>query len=200
MPLNQSFLYSQTSAKLIVEGLPDLSLNQTNNNIGIISTWKLNLTGSSELEGKLIHLKSLMRAVLPYARFCVSNVRKQFGETNGSVTISPFNNHHKICLTSSQEGVKPLEIVLDDAELSDLVRCLDSLKEDKRVVVDWGLPQDKPLDKSQQIRSRPISSILGIPLIGFCVALAVTSAFFAGAPKNLEDSTKTVNTSLSKKN
>ena len=200
MPLNQSFLYSQTSAKLVIEGLPDLSLNQTSNNIGIISTWKLNLIGSSELEGKLIHLKALMRTVLPYARFCVSNVRKKFGETNGSVTISPFNQHHKICLTSSQEGVKPLEIVLDDAELSDLVRCLDSLKGDKRVLVDWELPKEKPLDKSEQIRSRPISSILGIPLIGFFVALSVSSAFFAGAPKNLENNGQTINTNLFKKN
>ena len=192
-------MYSQTSAKLVIEGLPDLSLNQTSKNIGIISTWKLNLIGSSELEGKLIHLKSLMRMVLPYARYRVSNVRKKFGETNGSVTISPFNQHHKISLTSSQEGVKPLEIVLDDAELSDLVRCLDSLKGDKRVLVDWELPKEQPLDKSEKIKSTPISSIIGIPLIGFFVALSVSSAFYAGAPKNVEDNDQTSNINLIQK-
>ena len=187
MSLNLKFLYSQTSAKLVLEGLPDLSLNQSKNNIGIVSTWKLTLIGSSELEGKLIHLKSLMNTVLPYARYCVSNAGKQFGDSNGPVTISPFNQKHKISLTSSQEDIKALEIILDDAELSDLVRCLDSLKTDQRVLIDWELVKDQPLDKREIIRSKPLSTSIGVPLLGLFVALITTYGFWLSAPMSTDD-------------
>ena len=38
--------------------------------------------------------------------------------------------NHRLELRSSREGVEPLQLKLDDAELADLVRCLDRLRLD----------------------------------------------------------------------
>ena len=49
---------------------------------------------------------------------------------------------------STREGVKPLEIILDDSELSDLTRCLDLLRFDSRFNIKWNLEIEKPFTKS----------------------------------------------------
>ena len=177
MSLNTSFLYSQTSAKLVIEGLPDLSLNQTNNNIGIVSRWKLTLAGSSELEGKLEHLKSLMTTVLPYARYYMSNVYRVFGDIKNSVSIQPYDDKHKLILRSSKKDIEELEIILDDAELSDLVRCLDSIRKDSRVIVDWEVPLERPLNRKELLVRRSLVRILLLPFFGASFAILTSLAF-----------------------
>ena len=174
MSLKSSFLYSQISSKLVVEGLPDLSLEQKENIIGIISSWKLSLVGSTELEGKLKHLKALMVTVLPYARLCLSNSNKTIEDKEGTIRISSLGDKHQITLKSSQKGIEPLIICLDDAELADLVRCLDSLKNDQRVKIDWTVPSDEPLDIARIPFYTPTSQRLGVPIAGIFVALVTT--------------------------
>ena len=188
MSLNLSINYSQPSAILTLEGLPDLSLNHEKDIIGILSSWKLTLVGSSELEGKLIHLKAMINVVLPYARYCLSNVKKDFGSLTSPVRISHFNTKHKISLISSQEGVAPLEIILDDAELSDLVRCLDSLRIDSRVKIDWQLPIDCPLKRRELSYQRPLFVLIGIPFIGISIGL-ITSLVLLMIPSNITEET-----------
>ncbi len=186
MSLKTTISYSQTSAILTIEGLPDLSLNQDEENIGILSSWKLSLIGTSELEGKLIHLKAMMSVVLPYARYCLSNVKREFGSSDSPVSISPTRDKHKLLLRSSQENVKPLELLIDDAELSDLVRCLDSLYLDSRVSIDWKVPINKPLDKVEQTSRSPFAEIVGLPIFGISITL-LTSLMFLLIPVAQED-------------
>ena len=52
-------------------------------------------------------------------------------------------------LISTQKDVQPLEIILDDAELSDLTKCFDQFINDSRIAIDWKLPNYKPFSRNQ---------------------------------------------------
>ena len=52
--------YEQTSCRLIVEGLPDLSAGQDASTIGILTGFTMGLAGQTELEGKREHLQALL--------------------------------------------------------------------------------------------------------------------------------------------
>jgi len=77
--LKTTYQYEQTAARLVVEGFPDLSAGQSNEAIGILSSWRLQLIGAPELEGTRDHLEALMAAVMPYARHRLSGVQRRFG-------------------------------------------------------------------------------------------------------------------------
>jgi len=51
--------YEQTSCRLQVEGLPDLSAGQGDQTIGILTGFSLDLAGHTELEGKREHLQAM---------------------------------------------------------------------------------------------------------------------------------------------
>ena len=125
--------YEQTSCRLIVEGLPDLSAGQDASTIGILTGFTMGLAGQTELEGKREHLQALLSAVIPYARHLLSGVPKAFGAADAPVAIAPGETGHQLELRSSQPNTPPLTLRLDDAELSDLVRCLDQLRLDSRL-------------------------------------------------------------------
>ncbi len=153
--IKKSFIYEQNSAQLKVDGLPDHSLGQSEEMIGILSGWELKLVGAPILEGNRLHLQSLIIVVLSYSRYCLSGVYKQFGNSDGPVQILPCKLGHEIILTSSQEGVEPLKIQIDDAQLTDLVRCLDDLLHDNRVKINWKLPFYKPLNTTDLTINTP---------------------------------------------
>ena len=161
-----TFSYNHDSARLSVDGLPDKSLGQSQETIGILSSWKLQLVGFPELEGQRNHLESLISVILQYVRHSISGITREFSHTDNPVQISPCDGLHLIRLSSSKKGVKPLEIKLDDAELADLVRCLDDLIMDPRVNIDWNIPLNKPLER-RQISKNLLSRVnFSTPLIG----------------------------------
>lgn len=165
--LKLSYRYDQTSARLKVEGLPDFSRGQQEDSLGIISTWSLELIGSSQVEGKREHLQALMQVVLPYARHQLSGVKRLFGDSSKPVSIGPSKEGgHEITLRSSQDAVKPLKIFLDDAELTDLVRCLDDLRLDPRIQIPWGLSKEAPLPRNELAESVPFLRRIKASLIG----------------------------------
>ena len=75
--LKTTYQYEQTAARLVVEGFPDLSAGHSNEAIGILSSWRLQLIGAPELEGTRDHLEALMAAVMPYARHRLSGVQRR---------------------------------------------------------------------------------------------------------------------------
>ncbi len=164
--IKSSYQYSQSSVLLHVEGLPDLSSGQEEGSIGIISSWRLEMVGFPSLEGKREHLESMMSTVLPYARYLVSGSPKKFGDENSPVKIEPSKNKHKIYLKSSKSNVKPLSFEIDDSGLVDLVRTLDLLRLDKRVTIEWGIPKDQPLERSELNESIPLIQRATTPLLG----------------------------------
>ncbi len=161
-----SYCYDQSAARLQIEGLPDFSQGHTKDVMGIISFWRLQFIGSPELEGKRDHLQAMMSIVLPYARHRLSGINRSFGHSSSPVSIAPNGNMHQLLLRSSQPGVEPLTLNLDDAELSDLVRCLDSLRLDPRVQIPWDIPLDRPLSRSDLVGRLPLAKRFTAPFAG----------------------------------
>ena len=164
--LKQSFRYDQTTARLEVDGLPDLSAGHAGQAIGILSSWRLKIVGASELEGKREHLESLMQVVIPYVRLRLSGVVRSIGALNDPVRLVPDGSQHRLDLTSGQADIPPLSIHLDDAQLADLVRCLDALREDARVCLAWPSIEHEPLPRRDLVERIPLTQRLTTPLLG----------------------------------
>jgi len=145
--INLSYRFVQNSSSLELDGMPDVSNGDSENIIGIISSWTLKIIGSPTLEGEKEHLENLMQVILQYSRSYISGIRKTFISKKSIVTISPFGSSHKLLLNSTKKDVKPLEIILDDSELSDLTQCLDLLRFDPRFNLCWDIALDRPFHK-----------------------------------------------------
>ncbi len=202
--INQTFQYDQTSVRLQIEGLPDLSIDNDKECLGIISTWTLSLVGSPSLEGKREHLQALMATVLPYSRHCISDVKSSFGDASGPIRIEPSSKGHKLSLVSSKPDIPPLAINLDDAELADLVHCLDDMRMDPRVKINWDLPVDMPLTKRQIAYKTPLAQRIGAPLIGGSLLLIYSLLLLVlpipdGEERKLNDQTEPLEVSLTTK-
>jgi|TARA_B100000073_G_scaffold77152_1_gene58332 hypothetical protein len=164
--LKQSYRYDQTTARLEVEGLPDFSAGQADQAIGILSAWRLKIVGASELEGKREHLEALMQVVIPYVRLRLSGVVRSMGEVNAPVRLVPDGAQHRLDLTSGQPDIPPLSIQLDDAQLADLVRCLDALRADHRVSLSWPAIEHEPLPRRDLVERIPLMQRLAAPVLG----------------------------------
>ncbi|TVS01546.1 MAG: DUF4335 domain-containing protein [Cyanobium sp. PLM2.Bin73] len=174
--MKQTLRYDQVSCRLQVEGLPDVSIGQAGEALGIITGWSLRWSGRPELEGRKDHLLALMATVLPYARHLISGVARPFGGDDVPVTIAPREQGgHNLELRSSQPDVAPLTVELDDAELADLVRVLDQLRLDPRLQVKLELPEPQPLHPREVLERVPLRRRLVAPL-GGAVAVAVAAA------------------------
>ena len=167
--------YEQTSCRLVLEGLPDLSAGQSSQTIGILTGFTLALAGKTEMEGQRDHLQALVAVVLPYARQLLSGVARPLGGDQAAVAIRPLERGHELELRSSQPDTPPLRLPLDDAELADLVRCLDRVHLDPAVAVPLSWPVPQPLRRSELRHRLPLRRRLAAPLTGVA-ALAVAAA------------------------
>ena len=156
--INLSYRFSQNSSSLQLAGMPDVSNGDADDTIGILSSWTLKIIGSPLLEGEKEHLDNLMEVILQYSRSYISGIRKTFISNNNIVTMAPLGVNHKLLLKSTKKGVKPLEIILDDSELSDLTRCIDLLRFDSRLNIRWNIELDKPFRKRYIINNHTKSA------------------------------------------
>ena len=173
--------YEQTSCRLVLEGLPDLSAGQSSQTIGILTGFSLALAGKTEMEGQRDHLQALLTVVLPYARQLLSGVSKPMGADDAPVAIRPAQDGHQLELRSSQPNTPPLQLPLDDAELADLVRCLDRLQLDPQVAVPLIWHESQPLRRSELRDRLPLTRRLAAPLSGVA-ALLVAAALVSLIP------------------
>ena len=173
--------YEQTSCRLVVEGLPDLSAGQDSGTIGIVTGFSMGLAGHTELEGQREHLQALLAAVIPYARHLLSGVPRAFGEADAPVAIEPSQGRHQLELRSSQPDTPALQVQLDDAELSDLVRCLDQVRLDRRLAIPFELPELHPLSRKELRHRQPLLRRLAAPVAGVA-ALLLSAALVSLAP------------------
>ena len=192
--MNLSYRFVQNSSSLVLAGMPDVLNGDSYNTIGIISSWTLEIIGSPILEGKKEHLDNLMEVILKYSRSYISGIRKKVISNGKIVTIVPFGINHKLQLFSTREGVSPLEIILDDAELSDLTRCLDLLRFDSRFSIKWDLNFEKPFSK-KYINSNLNKSKNTFNLFYSILIFITTSALFLLIPINNKLELKDRNTS-----
>ena len=156
--INLSYRFDQDSSSLVLAGMPDVSNGDSEETIGILSSWTLKIIGSPLLEGEKEHLDNLMQVILQYSRSYISGIRKTYISNKKIVTISPFGISHKLLLNSTKKGIRPLEIILDDSELSDLTRCLDLLRFDHRFNIRWDINQERPFSKKYIRNSLPNSN------------------------------------------
>jgi hypothetical protein len=172
--MKQRLRYDQLSCHLEVEGLPDVSIGQSGDALGIITGWSLRWNGRPELEGRREHLIALMAVVLPYARNLISGVAKPCGGDALPVCIQPGSTTgtHLLQLHSSQPNTPSLDLTLDDAELSDLVRLLDQFRLDPRLQLSLDLPQPQPLASREVLGRVPRRQRLLAPLAGAIVLAA----------------------------
>ena len=130
-----------------------------------------------------------MQVVIPYARYLVSGVARRFGDATQPVDIGPAEagEGHLLLLRSSQSDTPPLQIGLDDAELSDLVRVLDLLRMDPRLQLPLAIPTSRPLKAREVLERTPLAQRWAAPLGGALVlALATAFALMLPQPKVLE--------------
>ncbi|MBM5800147.1 MAG: DUF4335 domain-containing protein [Cyanobacteria bacterium K_DeepCast_35m_m2_023] len=175
--MKQTLRFDQISCRLQVEGLPDVSIGQSGEAIGILTGWTLQWAGRPELEGKKEHLIALMQTVLPYARRLISAAPCPIGGNEAAVSLAPLSPRgHRLQLRSSQPDTPPLEVQLDDAELADLVRVLDQLRLDPRLQLDLTLPPELPL-RARELSSRiPRRQRLAAPAAAVAVLVITAGA------------------------
>ena len=184
--MKQSLRYDQLSCRLQVEGFPDVSSGQGPGGVGIITGWSLQWLGRPEVEGQREHLVALMEAVLPYARHLLSGVARGFGDEQAPVSIGPApDGGHSLTLRSSQSGNPSLSLAVDDAELADLVRVLDSARLDPRLQLPFAGPLPRPLRPRELAVRLPLRRRLAAPLGGVAAVglLALLSALIPTPPQ-----------------
>ena len=175
--MKQTLRFDQISCRLLVEGLPDVSIGQSGEAIGILTGWTLQWAGRPELEGKKEHLIALMQTVLPYARRLISAAPCAIGDSEAAVSLAPMAPRgHRLQLRSSQPNTPPLEVQLDDAELADLVRVLDQLRLDPRLQLELTLSPELPL-RARELSSRiPRRQRLAAPAAAVAVLVITAGA------------------------
>jgi hypothetical protein len=86
---------------------------------------------------------------------------------------------------------------LDDADLADLVRCLDRLRLDERVKLTWTIPADQPLKRQDLVDRIPLQRRLAAPILGgFALAATVGVALLQPLPPIGEESAKPMSPGL----
>ena len=124
--------FHQSSVSLEIIGLPDYSNNENNDQISIISQWKLTIVDKPLIEGKIEHLGPIMDAFYIYSNLLIKNEIPIY--ESKLIDIKADNLHiHNIVLKSSKPNVKPLVLKIGNSLLSDTINCFDQLNESPKV-------------------------------------------------------------------
>ena len=124
--------FHQSSVSLEIIGLPDYSNNENNDQISIISQWKLTIVDQPLIEGKIEHLGPIMNAFYIYSNLLINNETPVY--KSNLIDIKAENlNIHNIVLKSSKPDVQPLIIKIGNSSLSDTINCFDQLNESSKV-------------------------------------------------------------------
>ena len=90
--INLSYRFDQNSSSLELAGMPDVSNGDSEETIGILSSWTLKIIGSPLLEGEKEHLDNLMQVILKYSRSYISGIQRTFVSNKKIMFIvSSFN-------------------------------------------------------------------------------------------------------------
>ena len=130
--MQNTFLFQKSSVSLEIIGLPDYSNNENNDQISIISQWKLNIIDKPLIEGKIEHLEPIMDAFYNYSNLLINNEIPLY--ESKLIDLKADNLLlHNIVLKSSKPDVKPLIINIGNSLLSDIINCFDQLNESSKV-------------------------------------------------------------------
>jgi len=134
--LQNKYSFNQSSTELVISGLPDYSNDDSNDNISIVSSWKLSILNQPEIEGGIDHLKSVIKAFYKCAALSLlgrqDNIETELIDLNLDESGS-----YRIILKSTKPNVKPLKLKIGYAEFSDIINCFDQLKNFKKIKIDF---------------------------------------------------------------
>ena len=134
--LQNKYKFNQSSVSLEIIGLPDYSKNDDEKSISIISQWKLSILNRPEIEGNVDHLKNIIKSIYQYSSLLLSDQEKYI--ENKLIDIKPNKDgRHTFILKSSKSNIKPMKLLIGNAELSDLINCIDQLKHSKNIKLDF---------------------------------------------------------------
>ena len=134
--LQNRYSFNQSSTELEILGLPDYSNNDNNENISIISSWKLSIINQPEIEGSIDHLKSVVKAFYKCATLSLLDREEKIKSELIDINLDESGNF-KITLKSTKPNVNPLKLNIGYAEFSDIINCFDQLKNFKKVKIDF---------------------------------------------------------------
>ena len=142
--LQNKYSFNQSSTELVIFGLPDYSNNDNNENISIVSSWKLSIINQPEIEGSIDHLKSVIKAFYKCAALSLLDREEKIESELIDLNLDK-NGSYRIILKSTKPNVKPLKLKIGYAEFSDIINCFDQLKNFKKIKIDFNelLPEIK---------------------------------------------------------
>ena len=134
--LQNKYSFNQSSTELVVYGLPDYSNEDDNDNISIVSSWKLSIINQPEIEGSIDHLKSVIKAFYKCAALSLLDREEKIESELIDLNVDKSGNYI-IILKSTKSNVKPLKLNIGYAEFSDIINCFDQLKNSSNINVDF---------------------------------------------------------------
>ena len=170
--------FHQSSVSLEIIGLPDYSNNENNDQISIISQWKLIIIDKPLIEGKIEHLEPIMNAFYIYSNLLIKNEIPIY--ESKLIDIEADNlNIHNIVLKSSKPNVKPLILKIGNSLLSDTINCFDQLNESSKVKIKNSTISNN-ISKKERIGLKNRVSFLNFimpPFIAICSLIVFSSTF-----------------------
>ena len=170
--------FHQSSVSLEIIGLPDYSNNENNDQISIISQWKLTIADKPLIEGKIEHLGPIIDAFYIYSNLLINNAIPLY--ESKLIDIKAVDLHtHKIILKSSKPDVKPLVMKIGNSLLSDTINCFDQLNESSKVrirktAVFNNIPRKVRFGKNNKIK---FLNYFLPPIISICFLILFSSTF-----------------------
>ena len=174
--LQNKYKFNQSSASLEIIGLPDLSNNDGESSISIISQWKLSILNHPDIEGSAEHLKSIIKALYDYSILLLLD-RERLIE-NKLIDIKPNNDgSHTLTLKSTKPEIKPMIMVLGNAEFSDIINCIDQLKDSKDINLNFDKLMPNFTYNKMQFKNKDITLTVFIPPLLAFLLITVFSIF-----------------------
>ena len=134
--LQNKYSFNQSSTELVISGLPDYSNNDNEDNISIISGWKLSIINQPEIEGSFDHLKSVIKAFYKCAALSLLDREEKVESELIDLNLDESGSY-RVILKSTKPHVKPLKLKIGYAEFSDIINCFDQLKNFKEIKIDF---------------------------------------------------------------
>ena len=187
--MQNKFSFHQSMVSLEIIGLPDYSNNENNDQISIISQWKLSIVDKPLIEGKIEHLEPIMNAFYIYSNLLIKNESPIY--ESKLIDIKAENLYmHNIVLKSSKQNVKPLILKIGNSLLSDTINCFDQLNESSKVRIN---KTDETKNIQKKVRfglnhKLKIFDFIMPPLISICSLIIISSTFiyFYNPPEDKE--------------
>ena len=134
--LQNKYSFNQSSTELVISGLPDFSNNDNDDNISIVSSWKLSILNQPQIEGSIDHLKSVIKAFYKCAALCLLDREEKINSELIDLKLDE-SRCYLITLKSTKPNVEPLKLKIGYAEFSDIINCFDQLKNFKKIKIDF---------------------------------------------------------------